>query len=180
MNKIFLYKKQGKEIVQTEVYAMVDEEDYQELSKHNWYIMKLYHCDTEILYARRYEGSPRKGNHKAILMHRFILGANDKSQKVDHKDGNGLNNTRDNIRIGTHSENMSNRKVSYKKDIKYLGVCNDRSNGKYKAILKKDGKVYTRYGFSSPELAAIGYNELIAKYNPIYGRFNIINKNIAV
>jgi len=174
MKKIFLHKKQGKEIVVTDVFAMVDDNDYENVSKNKWYIMKLYHCNTEILYARRYEGSPKKGNHKAILMHRYILNANERSQKVDHKDGNGLNNQKENIRIGTHSENMSNRKVSYKKGIKYLGVYFNKKHGNYRAALKKNGKVYNKQSFKTPELAAKAYNDLVLMYNPIYGRLNII------
>jgi len=174
MKKIFLHKREGKQIIQTGIFAMVDDEDYGLINSNRWYIMKLYHCETEILYARRYEGSPKKGNHRAILMHREILGANEKSQKVDHKDGNGLNNQKENIRIGTHSNNMSNRKVSYKKEIKYLGVTFVKKMGRYKPALKKDGKVYYKGSFETAELAAAAYNELVLKYNPVYGRLNII------
>lgn len=172
MKKVFLYKKENNEIILTDIFAMVDDEDFDRVSSNRWYLMKLYHCDTEILYARRYEGSPKNGNHRAILMHREILGVTERSQKVDHKDGNGLNNQKGNIRIGSHSENMSNRKVSYKKEVKYLGVYLNKKQGTYRVALKKDGKVYYKAPFETPELAAKGYNDLVIKYNPIYGRLN--------
>ena len=174
MRKIFLHKKEDKEIVVTDVFAMVDDEDYEIISKNKWYIMKLYHCDTEILYARRYEGSPKKGNHRAILMHREVLGVTQRSQKVDHKDGDGLNNQKINVRVSTHSENMSNRKVSYKKKIKYLGVFFQKNTKNYRASLKKDGKVYSIFSLPTPELAAKAYNDLVVKYNPDYGRLNLV------
>jgi hypothetical protein len=174
MKKIFLYKKQDKKIVETKIFALVDEEDYDSVSKNRWYLMKLYHCDTEILYARRYEGCPKKGNHKAILMHREILGATERSQKVDHRDGNGLNNKRDNIRICTHSDNMSNRKMSYKKDIKYLGVHFDKSTNTYKASMRLNGVSHNVYSFPTPELAALAYNDLVRKYKPDFGKLNEI------
>lgn len=177
MKKIFLYKKENNSIVITNTFAMVDDEDFNKISLNKWYIMKLYHCDTEILYARRYEGSPKKGNHKAILMHREILGANDRSQKVDHKDRNGLNNQKDNIRICSHSDNMSNRKVSYKKKIQYLGVCIDTDTKKYKAAMKLNGKLYGSSLFETPELAALAYNELVKKYKPDFGKLNVIKCN---
>ncbi|HEY8659877.1 MAG TPA: hypothetical protein VIM07_04430 [Chitinophagaceae bacterium] len=174
MKQIFLHKKESNSIVLTSVYAMVDDEDYERLSKNKWYIMRLYHCNTDILYARRYEGSPKNGNHKAILMHREVLGATSRLEKIDHKDGNGLNNQKNNIRKCTHSENMSNRKVSHKKSNKYLGVFFKKNEDSYQAALKKDGKVYSTGYFKTTEQAAQAYNDLVLKYNPIYGRLNII------
>lgn len=174
MKQIFLHKRENKSIVISNHYVVVDDDDYEQLCKNRWYLMKLYHCNTEILYARRYEGSPRKGNHRAILMHREILNANHRSEKVDHIDGDGLNNQKYNIRKCTHSENMSNRKFSYKKEIKYLGVYLNKKKGTYKAQLKKDGKNYGTISFKTPELAAQAYNELVFKYNPIYGKLNTI------
>lgn len=174
MKKVFLYKKENGEIVKTDVFALVDDEDYDNISKNKWYIMKLYHCDTEILYARRYEGCPKKGNHRAILMHREILNAKSREQKVDHKDGDGLNNQKNNIRICSHSENMSNRKTAYNKKIKYLGVvCNFKSK-KYSAAMKFNGVVYRTNSFDTPELAALAYNDLVLKYKPDFGKLNVI------
>lgn len=174
MRKIFLHKKDNNKIVLTNIFAVVDDEDFERISSNKWYVMKLYHFDTEILYARRYEGSPRRGNHRAILMHREILGATSSVQKVDHKDGDGLNNTKGNIRICTHSENMSNRKVSYKKSIQYLGVILDRKSSKYMAAMKLNGVVYKTPLFNTPELAAVAYNDLVIKYKPTSGKLNYI------
>lgn len=174
MKKVFLYKRENKEIVMTDIFVMVDDDDYERVSANRWYLMKLYHCDTEILYARRYEGSPRNGNHRAILMHREILGTTERTHKVDHQDGNGLNNQKYNIRVCTHSQNMSNRKVSYKKKIKYLGVLFDRKKNKYKASMKLNGIVYRSALLETPELAAIAYNELVQKYKPDFGKLNVM------
>ncbi len=110
MKQIFLYKTENRLIVQSSVFAIVDDEDYERLSKNKWYIMKLYHCDTEILYARRYDGSVKDENYKAILMHREILNVHGREKKVDHKDGNGLNNQKQNLRICTHSDNNGKQK----------------------------------------------------------------------
>jgi len=173
MKNIFLYKREGKSIILTDIFAMVDDEDYDRISANRWYVMRLYHCETEILYARRYEW--KKPKIKAILMHREILGATKRIHKVDHKDGNGLNNQKCNIRICTHSENMSNRKVSHKKKVKYLGVLLNKKNGKYRAAMKLNGIVYTSPFLETPELAAIAYNELIQKHKPNFGKLNLIS-----
>lgn len=174
MKKVFLYKKDGRSIVKTDVFATVDDADFERVSTNRWYLMKLYHCNTEILYARRYEGSPRMGNHKAILMHREILGAVKREQKVDHKDGDGLNNTRGNIRICSHSDNMSNRKVSYKKKIGYLGVSLVKKYNKYQAIMKLNGRCYRSSYCETAEDAAIAYNKLVEKHKPEFGKINVL------
>lgn len=44
-------------------------------------------------------------------MHRLLMGPGD-GQIVDHIDGDGLNNTRKNLRIGTQSQNCVNRKTT--------------------------------------------------------------------
>ena len=70
------------------MWAMVDDADYELVCQFNWSIKKNKHTN----YA-----NSRKNN---IHMHRFIMGLEygDKRQ-VNHKDGNGLNNQRENLEI---------------------------------------------------------------------------------
>ena len=69
---------------------------------------------------------------KTIYMHRFILGE-PKGKVVDHRDGNGLNNRRENIRAITHAENLRRRRIIPKPSRSKLGVPNvqETYNGKY-------------------------------------------------
>ena len=56
-----------KEIPLTQGYAaLVDDEDYVELSKYKWCLLRARHC----LYAKRGVGSTK--NHKTVLMHTQI------------------------------------------------------------------------------------------------------------
>lgn len=52
------------------------------------------------------------GCRKVLSMHRLILG-NPKGAQVDHRDTDGLNNVRSNLRLATHAENQQN-KTPYK------------------------------------------------------------------
>lgn len=70
-----------------------------------------------------------------IRMHRLILGVYD-SRIVDHKDGNGLNNKRNNIRPGTQSQNCVNRRTT---PGLYLRGTRPKNN-KWQAYIKYKGK----------------------------------------
>jgi len=83
-----------------DIDALVDDEDYDNLSQHKWYFSDGY--------AVR--------DHKRVAMHRQIMGF-PKGMVVDHIDGNRLNNQRHNLRICTQREN---RKYGMQKYTKYL------------------------------------------------------------
>lgn len=96
-------------------YAVVDNEDFEELSKYNWRCKKGY-ADT----------------HKLGLMHRFIMNAPD-NMLVDHEDGNPLNNRRSNLRLATMAQNTYNKKPLVGSTSRFLGVCWDKSKNKWVA-----------------------------------------------
>ena len=79
-------------------FAQVDDDDYEELNQYKWNEAKGY----STYYAIRCGD-----NGVDISMQQQILNPN-KGQKIDHKDGNGLNNQRFNIRICTHQQNQMN------------------------------------------------------------------------
>lgn len=94
---------------------LVDNEDYSSMLQHTWYIIK----GVNTFYA--VSNICRNGWAKRIWMHREIL--NDPTGKVvDHKDGNGLNNQKNNLRACTRRENGRNRKSHKGSSSKYLGV----------------------------------------------------------
>ncbi len=85
-------------------FAIVDDEDYEELNKHKWHA----HKEGGTFYARCCVWRDHRAMH--LRMHRKILGAL-ASQQCDHINGNGLDNRRSNLRICTHAENGWNRKL---------------------------------------------------------------------
>lgn len=84
-------------------YALIDDEDYPLLSQFSW------HAHTPrrgLVYARR--NVVRDGRKRTELLHRIILGVAEPKNHVDHCDGDGLNNTRENLRIATYTQNAAN------------------------------------------------------------------------
>jgi len=89
------------------LHAIVDDNDYIELSKHKWYA--LYNKNVNNFYAvRKSKKSDRLNKKTLISMHRVILNTpNDLF--TDHKNHDTLDNRRRNIRICTQSQNNMNR-----------------------------------------------------------------------
>lgn len=81
--------------------AIVDDEDYEFLSLWKWYALEQPHTH----YACR--DIRVDGKKKTIWMHRIINQTPD-GFLTDHKNGNGLDNRKENLRSVTHAENMVN------------------------------------------------------------------------
>lgn len=104
-------------------------------------------------YAICRENTP-DGRRVNVFMHRLILQPQRYSM-VDHRDGDGLNNRRSNLRQCSHAENMRNTFVRTSNKTGYKGVW-EHGAGFYASIQK--GKHKKRIGpFSTPELAAAAY-----------------------
>jgi hypothetical protein len=82
--------------------AIIDEGDYDLVSRFNWHWVPS-HGDG---YALAYVGR-MGGKSKFEYMHRMITGCQ-AGLVVDHKNGNGLDNRRDNIWACTQSQNRAN------------------------------------------------------------------------
>lgn len=140
--------------------ALVDDKDYHYLSQFSWHAHAAEKGDTEIFYASRnalvHEGKGRR----IIHMHREILGIDGEGPHVlsDHEDGDRLNNQRYNLRVATHSQNVSNsvRKGPYSSIFK--GVWWSTRDEVWRSQICKDGKRYTLGSFQSEGEAARAYD----------------------
>lgn len=151
-------------------FALVDDMDYDYLTQWKWSV--------DGNYASRCVDYNNKT--KKILMHRQILGLPE-GVMLDHKDRNGRNNQKSNLRICRHFENMLNKKV--RNTSGYKGVTKDkRKKGDWWLsaiqINKRNGKKY-RYHIittESKEYAAQLY-DIVAKI--VNGEFAYLNfKNV--
>jgi hypothetical protein len=115
-------------------FAIVDDEDYEWLSKFKWHVGK---CGN-ILYARR---RPNKG-YPFTFMHRAIYehenGDIPPRMMIDHVNGNGLDNRRENFRCVTQRQNLQNWHV--KKSSQFPGICWRECRKKWLLRIYIDGK----------------------------------------
>ena len=150
------------------LFATVNAEDFDRLSRHKWSALK---SGSGPIYAAR-KITVSKNNRKVILMHRVIANAM-QGQKVDHRNGNGLDNRRDNLRICTDQENMQGFKTARKnKTSQYRGVHFRVKSRRWIAQISVDKKVKHLGCFPTEEEAAKAYDEAAARY---FGEFAHLN-----
>jgi hypothetical protein len=96
--------------------AQVDDGDYEWLNQWKWSAQESSRKDGIHFYA-----TSKMGTGKPHYMHRVILNAPD-GILVDHYDNDGLNNQRNNIRLATNSQNVTNSVKGTRRSSKYKGV----------------------------------------------------------
>jgi hypothetical protein len=92
-------------------------------------------------------------NGDFTTMHRRLLGTPD-DKFVDHKDGNGLNNRRDNIRNCTPAQNNANKMMAR---LSLVGASLDKRSGMYKSVIGHNGQMIQLGTFATKEEAAAAY-----------------------
>ena len=159
--------------------ALVDDEDYDKLNQYKWFATKKelksrvnWYADRQYRHAKQ---KNKKGHAKQMheSMHRVIMGAK-KGQHTDHRDGNGLNNQRSNLRLCTHRENMWNQEWTASPDKPYKGVKKYRSkkNPGWHALITYKGETILLGWFKSAETAAKCYDKLAIALFGEYARLN--------
>lgn len=137
--------------------AQVDDIDFEYLSQFKWYYGHGY--------AKRAGYDKVTKRRFYIGMHRVVLERKlgrrlVKDERPDHKDRNRSNNTRDNIRLATHKQNMANRsKTSIDTSSRFIGVSWHKGAGKWQVRIEVNGK-FTHLGlFTDEAKAAKAYDE---------------------
>jgi hypothetical protein len=95
MKKIPLRNKKKMVIA----YTLVDDGDFETLNRWRW------HCTNP-----NKQGNAYAARQDGLLMHRVILMDLEEGQLVDHIDGDGFNNQRNNLRVATQAQNSFNRR----------------------------------------------------------------------
>ena len=161
-----------KQIPLTRGYvALVDDEDYEWLMQWKWSFQPAPQCQSNPGYAKQH--AYINGKNTTIRMHRFITNA-PHGAPVDHRDGNGLNNTRANIRVATPGQNRHNAKANRNSSSQHKGVTWDKARKKWHAQITVSKKKIHIGFFNDPIMAAKAYDEAAQTY---YGQFANTNFN---
>jgi len=138
--------------------ALVDDEDYKRLNRYKWYAYK----DRNRWYARRFV---------SVAMHRTVIKVPD-SVKLDHKNGNGLDNQKVNLRRATNSQNSANRQIQSNNTSGYKGAQFDKRRNRWIARIRVSGRLLHLGTFPNAESAARAYD---LKAKEVFGEFANLN-----
>lgn len=147
--------------------TFVDDEDYPILSQHKWFLV----APAGLSRRRKYAATTIGG--KSVYLHRMLLKEELTFERphCDHRDGNGLNNQRQNLRTCTRSENQRNRTKSHKSSSQYKGVM--RTKRAWTAMIYLAARSPKNLGnFHDEESAALAYDKAAIQY---YGEFANLN-----
>ena len=150
---IILYDQYGVETAR----AIVDKDDIEVVKRHKWCANKfgsVSYCATRI-------------GAEILYIHHLLVG----KKKIDHRNRNGLDNRRSNLRECTHQQNLFN--VGLRKDNISGSKGVSKSGNKWSAEISKSGNKLRLGYFDTPQMAAVAYNEAAKK---LFGEFAYLNQ----
>ncbi len=161
MNTVEIPLNQGK-------VAIIDVGDAPLVAGYKWYAK----WGRGTWYVQAYvPGTAQKRRY--ILLHRLLLGLTDPKQKVDHWDGDGLNNRRKNLRRATDKQNAQNRRKRRTSFHRYKGTYPTQNKANpWRAIIQVNGKRLNIGVFPTEKSAARACDSAAREHFGEFARLN--------
>jgi len=147
-------------------YAHVDDDVFEWARNHKWFA----HIEGHIFYCER------KQNRRVVRIHREIMETKP-GERVDHRDGNGLNNLRSNLRNCTPAENGRNRKVNKNNSSGLRGVSWSKPHRKYHAHIRHNYELLSLEYFTDRPEAGIARDRAAIRLHGEFASLNFPKEN---
>lgn len=146
----------------------VDDSDWRLVSSYSWRAAYSYKNGRR----GRVSGVVARSGRKLVLLHRILLNPST-HEEVDHKDGNPLNNCRNNLRLASRAQNSRNRGRARSNRVGFKGVYLDprRILHPYRAEIRADGRKIKLGSFATPERAHEAYKAAAIRLHAEFHRF---------
>jgi hypothetical protein len=142
-------------------FAVVSDRDAARVRRHRWSAVrsgKHWYAQTMV---------KRDGGWRVLKMHRLIKGG---SGLIDHRNLNGLDNRRCNLRFATRKQNAANSHGHRDRKSAYKGVCFETFTGLWLAQLTVDGRLVFKARFHSESKAGRAYLRAARRHNGSFAR----------
>ena len=151
------------------LFAIVDDDQYDYLSQWKWSLRGQYVGRVE------YEKDPvtKKRRQKCILMHRVVNKTPD-DDLTDHRNGDRLDNRRENLRTATAEQNAWNVGKRDYSTSGYLGVTLDKRKNKWIARIQIRSNKRNLGYFDTAEKAALVVNYHLKDLRGEFCRMNMV------
>lgn len=156
--------------------VLIDAQDYLKVSGLKWFAART----RSGFYAATNIRKP-DGKTTILMMHRLIMDA-PKGREVDHKNGDTLDNRRNNLRLCSHADNMHNCKMPQRnKTSRYKGVSYSIYDSrlrrkKWSAYISVNKKTVHLGWFDNETAAAQAYNSAAIRFFGEFARLNDIER----
>lgn len=159
-----------KTLVVSEFSVLIDDEDYEKVKNFGWYVQK-----NEDFYSGRFYFNAEivvNGRRTTTKMHRIIMGCvTGDGTKIDHINGNTLDNRKQNLRFCSGDQNAANKKLISKNNTSgYKGVAKDGSS--WRAQVGVNNKIFFVGLFKTKEDAAKAYDNMAIYFFGPFARTN--------
>lgn len=140
-------------------FAIVDDEDYEVLSRFKWHAQVSTHRSRTKVYAKRnetYYSEDGKRRQASVYMHKVICPPGD-GHETDHINGDGLDNRKANLRPASKTQNRRNRASALNSTSRFVGVSIE-AGGRVRATICAGGRTKHLGRFSDERSAAQAYD----------------------
>lgn len=143
--------------------AIVDEADAIAVLAYRWHAYR----DGRTFYAKR-EIRRQDGSRTTLRLHNFLTGWS----MTDHRNGDGLDNRRSNLRQATTAQNNANLRRGVRNTSGFKGVNWSKKSSVWRAEIRANGQSRFLGHHSTPEEAARAYD---AAARELHGEFACLN-----
>lgn len=147
-------------------FARVDERDFVDVSQWNWTLFRTRGLEYA-MRGRTPEEIEATGKRAPVLMHRYLM--SEPPEEVDHKNRDGLDNRRENLRKASTIQNGANSR-SRGGASRFKGVYRHRDG--WRSSIRNNYKTIHLGKFDSEEDAARAYDEAARRLHGEFARVN--------
>lgn len=144
--------------------ALVDDADFEAVNAHHWWVHESGRCTYAITFV--WQNNKAKG----LQMHTLVSGLS----FVDHKDHDGLNNQRSNLRGTTHTLNAANSRPMAGYTSRFKGVSWHAKSRRWQVQIRDAGRKVYVGTYTDEEDAARAYD---VRALELWGEHALLNFN---